>query len=181
MKNIIGKGGMARELGAYLGSDFEMFEYEEIEDLYFLTNQPLYLAIGDCNVRKKIVETYKKLPYTTLMLGLSWDSANRIGRGTLICPGAQLISNVELGNFCIINNNAIVHHDCKLGDYVTVSPSATICGNVYIGDLCFIGANAVIKEKIMICDNVTIGAGAVVVKDITEPGVYVGNPARKIK
>ena len=26
-----------------------------------------------------------------------------------------------------------------------------------------------------------IGAGSVVTKNITEPGVYVGNPARKIK
>ena len=32
-----------------------------------------------------------------------------------------------------------------------------------------------------ICDNAVIGAGAVVTKDITEPGTYVGIPARKIK
>lgn len=34
--------------------------------------------------------------------------------------------------------------------------------------------------KITICNFVTIGAGAVVVKDITEPGTYVGNPIKKI-
>jgi len=32
---------------------------------------------------------------------------------------------------------------------------------------------------IEICDNVVIGAGSVVTKNITEPGVYYGNPARK--
>jgi serine acetyltransferase len=31
------------------------------------------------------------------------------------------------------------------------------------------------------CNDVTIGMGAVVVKDITEPGIYVGNPARRLK
>ena len=31
-----------------------------------------------------------------------------------------------------------------------------------------------------ICDNVVVGAGSVVTKDITESGIYAGNPARKI-
>jgi acetyltransferase-like isoleucine patch superfamily enzyme len=30
-----------------------------------------------------------------------------------------------------------------------------------------------------ICDDVVIGAGSVVTHDITEPGVYAGNPAQK--
>jgi len=33
---------------------------------------------------------------------------------------------------------------------------------------------------VSICDDVVIGAGAVVTKDITEPGTYVGNPTRKL-
>jgi len=34
---------------------------------------------------------------------------------------------------------------------------------------------------VSICDQAVIGAGAVVTKDITEPGVYAGNPARKLR
>jgi len=34
---------------------------------------------------------------------------------------------------------------------------------------------------VTVCDDVVIGAGAVVTKDITEPGTYVGNPAKKIR
>nr|HQU73633.1 N-acetyltransferase [Calditrichia bacterium] len=34
---------------------------------------------------------------------------------------------------------------------------------------------------VRICDNVVIGAGSVVTRDITEPGIYAGNPARKIR
>jgi UDP-3-O-[3-hydroxymyristoyl] glucosamine N-acyltransferase len=68
-----------------------------------------------------------------------------------------------------------------IGDYVTFSPGVNVSGNVNIGDNCYIGTNAVIREKINICSDVVIGAGGVVVKDITEPGVYVGNPVKKIK
>jgi acetyltransferase-like isoleucine patch superfamily enzyme len=48
-----------------------------------------------------------------------------------------------------------------------------------IGNHVSIGSNATILP-VSICDDVVIGAGAVVTKDITEPGKYVGNPARKV-
>jgi len=34
---------------------------------------------------------------------------------------------------------------------------------------------------VSICDGVVIGAGSVVTRDITERGIYAGNPARKIR
>ena len=49
-----------------------------------------------------------------------------------------------------------------------------------IGNNVSIGSNATILP-VRICDGAVIGAGAVVTKDITEKGVYAGNPARKLK
>jgi acetyltransferase-like isoleucine patch superfamily enzyme len=49
-----------------------------------------------------------------------------------------------------------------------------------IGNNVSIGSNATILP-VQICDGCVIGAGAVVTKNITEPGVYVGNPAKFIK
>jgi acetyltransferase-like isoleucine patch superfamily enzyme len=49
-----------------------------------------------------------------------------------------------------------------------------------IGNNVSIGSNASILP-VAICDNVVIGAGAVVTKNISIPGVYVGNPAKLLK
>jgi acetyltransferase-like isoleucine patch superfamily enzyme len=49
-----------------------------------------------------------------------------------------------------------------------------------IGNHVSIGSNATILP-VEICDNVVIGAGAVVTKNITQSGVYAGNPAKLIK
>jgi acetyltransferase-like isoleucine patch superfamily enzyme len=49
-----------------------------------------------------------------------------------------------------------------------------------IGNNVLIGSNSSILP-VSITDNVIIGAGSVVTKNITEPGVYAGNPAKKIK
>jgi UDP-N-acetylbacillosamine N-acetyltransferase len=42
-------------------------------------------------------------------------------------------------------------------------------------------SGSVLIDKISVCDDVIIGAGSVVIKNITESGTYVGNPARKVK
>jgi acetyltransferase-like isoleucine patch superfamily enzyme len=49
-----------------------------------------------------------------------------------------------------------------------------------IGNNVSIGSNATILP-VSICDNVVIGAGSVVTKNIKESGIYVGNPAKKIR
>jgi acetyltransferase-like isoleucine patch superfamily enzyme len=49
-----------------------------------------------------------------------------------------------------------------------------------VGNNVSIGTNSTILP-IWITDNVVIGAGSVVTKNITEPGIYAGNPARKIR
>jgi acetyltransferase-like isoleucine patch superfamily enzyme len=49
-----------------------------------------------------------------------------------------------------------------------------------IGRKVYIGSNSTILP-VSICDDVVIGAGSVVTRDITEPGTYVGNPARRLK
>jgi serine acetyltransferase len=48
------------------------------------------------------------------------------------------------------------------------------------GDNVVIGANSVVVGPVTICSNVVIGALSLVNRDITEPGVYIGTPVRKI-
>jgi sugar O-acyltransferase (sialic acid O-acetyltransferase NeuD family) len=174
---IIGKGGFAREVTGYLKcTPYEMFENE----CYGITNcGETIIAIGDVTVRKKITEQFPTLWWGSVNAGVEYGK-NNIKEGTIICPGTILTVNITIGGHVIINLNCTIGHDTVIGNFVTISPGANISGNVTIGDLCYIGSNAVIRDKINICSGVTIGAGGVVVKDITEPGVYVGNPVKKI-
>jgi len=49
-----------------------------------------------------------------------------------------------------------------------------------LGNHVSIGTNATVLP-VTICDRVVVGGGAVVTKDITVPGFYVGNPARLLR
>ena len=60
-------------------------------------------------------------------------------------------------------------------------PGSIVSGNVKIQDKVYMGNNSSIREKLIINESITIGANAAVVKDLIEPGVYVGIPTKKIK
>jgi acetyltransferase-like isoleucine patch superfamily enzyme len=53
--------------------------------------------------------------------------------------------------------------------------------NVRVGDKSWVGIGATVINDIDICGGCVIGAGAVVIRNITEGGTYVGVPAKKIK
>jgi UDP-N-acetylbacillosamine N-acetyltransferase len=141
-----------------------------------------FLAIGDNESRKRfldnICEDYLiSIISRTAHIGYQ---AN-IGKGVLIGNFCHIGPEASIGKNTIINNGAVVEHEVKVGEHCHVGPNATISGRCKIEELVFVGVGATIIDYVNICSNVIIGAGATVVRDIDEPGVYVGTPVRKIK
>lgn len=120
-----------------------------------------------------------------------------IGNNTFIGPFVEIQKNVKIGKNCkiqshsficelvSIGNNSIVAHGVMfINDLFSNGGPANGNKNLWkstkVGSYVSIGSNATILP-VSICDNVIIGAGSVVTKDIKSPGVYLGNPAKKIK
>lgn len=153
----------------------------EIQDI------PYVIGVGEPSTKLKLlskVDTskmrFERVVHSKAIFG-ERDWWRYVGEGSVICPGVIITTNVRIGKFVTLNLNATVGHDTVIGDYCNFAPGANISGNCTIGNRVSVGTNAAIREKITVCDDVVIGMGGIVVKDITEPGVYVGNPARKIK
>lgn len=104
-----------------------------------------------------------------------------VGRGTLVAHHAHLGPMSVVGMGCIINTGAIVEHESRVGDFCHISVNATIAGRSRVGNRSFVGAGAIVIDGIDIGDDITIGAGSVVVHSLADPGVYVGNPARRLR
>jgi sugar O-acyltransferase (sialic acid O-acetyltransferase NeuD family) len=104
-----------------------------------------------------------------------------LGPGSVVFDGVVINSGTKTGRACILNTNCTVEHDCRLDENVHIAPGATLSGGVKLGKNCLIGTGANVIQNVSICDNCLIGAGSTVVKDITTPGTYVGNPAKRIK
>ena len=102
----------------------------------------------------------------------------RVGARSRIQSHSFICSLVEIGEDCFIGHGVMFINDLFSEGYP--SKSSSQWRSTKIGNNVSIGSNATILP-VSICDGVVIGAGSVVSRDIVERGVYVGNPARKIR
>ena len=101
-----------------------------------------------------------------------------IGARTRVQSHAFICELVTIGEDCFISHGAMFINDpFKIGG--PARGDQTQWKETHIGNRVSIGTNATIMP-VNICDDVVIGAGSVVTKDITEPGAYAGNPARRM-
>lgn len=147
-------------------------------------NIPFALGIGDNLTREKIAHKLINDGFNLATLihpsAIVSKSAN-IKNGSVVMPLCVINANAQIGVGVIINSGSIIEHDCKIDDFVHVSPNASLAGAVSVGKLTHIGLNSSIKECIKIGENSIIGAGSVVINNIEDNAVYVGNPAKIIR
>jgi acetyltransferase-like isoleucine patch superfamily enzyme len=120
-----------------------------------------------------------------------------IGDDTCIGPFVEIQRGAIIGKRCRIQSHVFICDLVTIGDDSFVSHGAMFINDPFavggpamrrrelwrstkIGSHVSIGTNATVMP-VTICDHVVVGAGAVVTKDIVEPGIYAGNPARLIR
>lgn len=110
-------------------------------------------------------------PFVEIQRGVTVGARTRIQSHAFIC---ELVS---IGEDCFVGHGVMFINDT----FATGGPARgrrEFWKYTKIGNRVSIGSNATLLP-IEICDDVVIGAGAVVTRDIFEPGIYVGNPARR--
>ncbi len=152
----------------------------KIADYAAHTQHKFLIAIGSNAVRKRIAQQLSVNWHTAIHPSAVVSRYAKISAGTVIMPGAVVNPGAAIGEHCIVNSGAVVEHDNILEDFVHISPKAALGGTVRIGQQTHIGIGAVVKNDLNICGGCTVGAGAVVVKNITQAGTYVGVPARSL-
>lgn len=199
---LVGAGGHALSLGEFASQ--EIYGYLALEDSpempgirlgddseasalaeagYQFHIAFVYAGLPVMAKRRHLIEKYEEAgaKFKTLIAPTAIITPNSaIGEGCAILNGA-IINRANLGSHVIVNSGAIVEHDCNVGDNSFIGPGAVVGGFTSIGRNCFIGLGARIGNGLVIADNISIAMGAVVNKNLTEPGIYHGNPLRLFK
>jgi acetyltransferase EpsM len=105
----------------------------------------------------------------------------RVGRGVLFAPLAQLSPDTTISDNCMLLPNSFVGHDSFMDRFAHLATNAVVGANVHVGKAVHIGSNATIREKVTLGDYSLVGAGAVVLTDVPENSIVVGNPARVLR
>ncbi len=142
----------------------------------------VFVAIGNARIRKRLMERDKNRRFPVLIHpGAVVSKGVEIEKGSVVMAGCVINPGAIIGKGVIVNTSSSIDHDCKVEDYVHVAVGAHLCGTVKIGAETWIGAGTTVINNVNICSGCMIGAGAVVIKDIDDPGTYVGVPAKMIK
>ncbi|MEM6898350.1 MAG: acyltransferase [Pseudomonadota bacterium] len=112
-------------------------------------------------------------PFVEIQSDVSIGARTRIQSHVFICE------LVTIGEDCFVSHGAMFVNDTFQSGGPAHGDSSK-WGSTTLADRVSVGTNATILP-VNICSNVVIGAGAVVTRDITQPGIYAGNPARLIR
>lgn len=112
-------------------------------------------------------------PFVEIQKDVIIGARTKIQSHTFVCELVTLGEDCFIGHGVVFINDLFAKGGPACGD-------TTLWKQTSIGNRVSIGSNATILP-VRICDKVVIGAGAVVTRDVVEPGIYAGNPAKKIR
>lgn len=150
---------------------------------YFV--HPTAIIDEGCIIEKDV----KVWHFCHLLAGCTIGEGSNIGQNCVVFPKVVLGKNVKVQNNVSIYEGVIVEDDVFLGPSMVFTNvynprSAVNRKNAYRTTLVkkgtTIGANATIVCGVVLGNYSFIGAGAVVLKDIPDYGLVVGNPGRHI-
>lgn len=170
-KNILGY--------SIIGTDAEIKRLSAANNSFLITVG----QIKSSNIRRNIFDKLKECNafIATIISTRAYVSNHaKIGEGTIVMDAVHVNAGAVIGSNSILNTGSCVEHNTVIGNHCHISTHAVVNGDCVINDDVFIGSNSVIVQGVSICSGSVIGAGTVVHASIEEPGLYAGNPFKKI-
>lgn len=179
--NILGILDMPEDVGKpvlnykVIGTDDDIYRYvdkaEFVITIGFIKNPATRIKLYN-----KVKEAGGKLA-TIIASTAHVSKYSNIGEGTVVMHQAFVNAGAHVGANCIINTFCNIEHDAQIGDQCHISTGTMVNGDCKVGDRCFIGSQSVLANGITIGDDIIVGAASFVRKNISEKGIYSGNPA----
>lgn len=130
-------------------------------------NSPVFIAIGDNNVRRELALRFSSINWATIIHPKSYiHESVEIGEGSIVMAGAVIQPGTKIGKHCIINTGATIDHDCIIADFSHIAPGTTLCGGVRIGEATMIGAGSILVPEVSVGEYSLVCAGTVLSKDV---------------
>lgn len=155
----------------------------------WLSNYPdeIYITcgIGKSVIRKEIYEKVSRLSHvkmaTLIDPSVRVNKTVSIGEGSIICYQCIVTVDITIGKGVLLNTGASVGHDAIVGDYCIFHTKSTASGNTEFGEGCEIGSEAFVLQGKKLVANTVLAPLSSALTDLSEPGVYSGNPARRMR
>lgn len=164
--------------------NIEVLTFEEIKSRYSVEDIVLIIAVGEPYIRELL---YNKVTQAGYRLAKLVHPSVHISKTTILEDGVIIGANtivscdVHIGFNTFVQNSASIGHDTIIGNHSVISAFDSLAGKCVVGDRTYIGMSVPVKEKIRIGSDTIVGMGSVVMRDIIDNVIAMGNPARPMK
>lgn len=204
---VIGAGTYGQVYARYLSEVYEVIGFIDdnplLKDKYiggikvlgdvafsfdFLSSNPevcVFVPLGDNTIRYNLLKEYGDKgynipsyinPHTVI------HPSVKIGIGTYILPGTNIMPDTEIGNFVMISMGVNIAHHNSIADGCFFSQGTNIGASIHIKEKAYFGIGSTVMTGVKDIGKESLtGAGTVVIKDVPDYAVVVGNPGRIIK
>ncbi len=140
-------------------------------------------------------------PFHWIKRGLLSVALTRCGKGVNVGFACSISPHVEIGDYSSFGNRCVIQGGVIIGSDVMMGPDVKIYtrnhnmldisrpmrlqgdsfSSVCIGDDVWLACNVVILPGVKVGSHAVIGAGTIVVHDVPDYAVLVGNPGKVVK
>lgn len=162
----------------------EKFSFDEFKKIYTPNDVKFVIANGEPVVRDLLYNKVKESGYnfdTLIHPDVRISKTTTLGDGVIINMGVIITCDIAIGNNVYFQPFSCVGHDAKIDDSCVISSYSAICGHCEIGKASYIATHSAIKENIKVGSNCIVGMGAMVLRNVPDKMVVLGNPARIIR
>ena len=164
--------------------NIEVLTFDEMKFKYCVEDIMLIIAIGEPSSRELVCNNVIQAGYRLATLvhpSVYISKTTLLEDGVVIGANTIISCDVHIGMNTFIQNSATIGHDTIIGKHSVISAFDSLAGACVIGDRTYIGMSVPVKEKTRIGSDTIVGMGSVVIRDIPDNVIAMGNPARPMK
>ncbi|MBF0417913.1 MAG: NeuD/PglB/VioB family sugar acetyltransferase [Magnetococcales bacterium] len=173
----------AKPLGEIVDGIAVMGRTTRLEDPSGVAGYRFALAIGNNHARHRLGTTIRlnggQLPPLIHPASVVSPSVT-VGSGATINAFATVLTGASIGDDVLIDPQVLVGNDTIVGDGVYLAPACRITSRVTLRQHCFIGVAAAVLPGLTVGAGAILGAGSVLIGDLPDNRLAIGNPARAI-
>lgn len=160
------------------------YTFDEFVKQYSTCDAKFIIALGEPRLRKDLFFKVNSYGYdfeTLIHPSIYLSDHTQLGRGVVVGSNAFISCNCLIEDNVVIQQNSQVCHDTIIKESCVISSYSVVCGQCIIGEETFLGVQSSVRENTTVGSKCIIGMGSVVVKDIPNNVIAIGNPSKIIR